>query len=53
MSRALETGAALAACVLFTVAVAIFAGGIAEAHPLAKLSDAAVLARGPQTASSA
>lgn len=30
MRRALEASAALAACILFTVAVAIFAGAIAE-----------------------
>ncbi len=30
MRRALENGAALVACILFTVAVAIFAGAIAE-----------------------
>jgi hypothetical protein len=30
MRRALENGAALAACILFTVAVAIFAGALAE-----------------------
>jgi hypothetical protein len=30
MRRACETGAALAACILFTVAVAMLAGAIAE-----------------------